>query len=181
MIEFVIGNPKCGKSLYAEGRLASITTSVLYVATLPATDLFEGIIRDHRNRRPSSWEIYETLGNVERDALNIAVRIHRHTGILIDGLSSYVLRILAYYPTESHNLLRNVASLVEMLSESGRIGILLDTPVSCLNWPLQRRVVRGVHRICARRAERLIWYDANPRALDRRALRAVDEGEQIMC
>lgn len=113
MVTYFCGKPGCGKSLIAEQLLAAEGTSILYVGTLPNTMPYWDIIRIHRSRRPSAWDLYECCGDVMSDLGYLSKSLEQYSGILLDGVTFYLNRAIqwGYQPTFSAlKLLRNLLS-----------------------------------------------------------------------
>lgn len=86
----VLGGARSGKSAYAELLLAG-EREVTYVATGPAVDAGDGEwaqrVRDHRDRRPSSWHTVETV--------DIVPLLARPSPLLVDSLSLWLTAALS--------------------------------------------------------------------------------------
>ena len=113
MVTYFCGKPGCGKSLIAEQFLSAEGTSVLYIGTLPNTMPYWDIIRTHRSRRPSTWDLYECCGDLMSDLEYLSVVLEQYGGILLDGVTFYLNRAIqwGYRPNLSTLiLLRNILS-----------------------------------------------------------------------
>lgn len=86
MITLVLGGTRSGKSVIAEALLATMNTSVTYLATAEAGDDREFLDRvaQHKRRRPREWTTIEC-------GANLIAALNRIEGaILIDSLGTWL-------------------------------------------------------------------------------------------
>lgn len=154
MVTYFCGKPGCGKSLIAEQLLAAEGDCVLYVGTLPNTMPYWDIIRIHRSRRPSAWDLYECCGDIMSDLGYLSKTLDQYNGILLDGVAFYLNRAIQWgcQPTFSAlTLLRNV------LSSAVRLPVqlmIVDQPLGGAP-PTTQAVGRLFHQMVYRYSKRL--------------------------
>ena len=91
MIIFVLGEPKSGKSVWAENVLLSLGGTSLYVGTLPARQEFHETIIEHQKRRlEAKWDLLEASGEPGEDLKALSQALQKNSTVLIDGLSAYI-------------------------------------------------------------------------------------------
>lgn len=144
-MKVILGPPKSGKSLFAEALMAAIDGSKAYVGTLPGHQLYAETIREHRKRRPSDWALIELLGRPDPDAQVLERAVNDFDGILLDGLSFYVYRVLALFGYDP-DWVDGLGETIAGAAEHGTELLLVDQPAGLSTHTLHRLVMLQLHR-----------------------------------
>jgi adenosyl cobinamide kinase/adenosyl cobinamide phosphate guanylyltransferase len=148
VIVFVRGQPRSGKSLFAEKLAEAVSSTPTYVGTLPSIRYYEPILEAHRQRRGSHWQLLELKYDIERDRHTLADAITTREVVLLDGVSYYLFRLDTLGLLEARVHL-GVRSLVALAAASSSTVIVVDAPPSSRLGPHLCRTVRRVHAAIA--------------------------------
>jgi adenosyl cobinamide kinase/adenosyl cobinamide phosphate guanylyltransferase len=85
----VTGPHRCGKSAYAERKLADSATSLAYFGTLDRKPGNEQRIIEHQRRRDERWVLLERSQDIQADLRDLTA-VLRERPLLIDGLYLFV-------------------------------------------------------------------------------------------
>lgn len=121
-IILVTGGARSGKSTYAERYVASIGSSVAYIATAQVLDgEMESRVALHRHRRPAEWQIFEAPYDAEK---TLAEAVATADAVLFDCMTLYVSNLLLSpdAPPTPEERFALVQRKIALLLESARAG-----------------------------------------------------------
>ncbi|HEV7745665.1 MAG TPA: bifunctional adenosylcobinamide kinase/adenosylcobinamide-phosphate guanylyltransferase [Pyrinomonadaceae bacterium] len=159
MLSLIIGQPRSGKSEYAERIVSNRAGSTVYVGTLPNFPVWRDTIRRHESRRPDSWDLLELIGNPERDTELILEALDQYQNILLDGIMVYVFQLMTVFDFDPSVLQRPVSVLVKRLASHTGNVVVVDQPSDGLRPLRAQRALCYLHRSLARRAHSLILIE----------------------
>lgn len=159
MIDFVLGAPRSGKSLYAERLVAQRPGYTLYVGTLPSRPDYAAIIADHRARRPREWDLLECHGAPEQDLPRLRSALSAFDNIIVDGLLVYVLRFVTLFRRDLSAFKSEVTALLESAAHGATSVVVVDSPVPVEAPAMARRHLHGLHLTILRWSSSIVFVD----------------------
>jgi adenosyl cobinamide kinase/adenosyl cobinamide phosphate guanylyltransferase len=160
MIVYFCGQKNSGKSLCAEEYLKRRVSNVLYIGTLPLFHYYLETIENHRARRPADWDLYECCGDIEYDVNTICSALTERCGLLIDGLSYYVIRNLEYDAIDT-KAVRQIAHLLKYIEAKNVLCVFVDTPLHPEYSAVEVRAVGLIHKKIIRMSKELYFCENN--------------------
>jgi adenosyl cobinamide kinase/adenosyl cobinamide phosphate guanylyltransferase len=159
VLHLVFGAPQSGKSIFAENIAALYSGSTIYIGTLPGRRRYKELIAEHQNRRPPVWSLIELICDplVDLPALRQALSDYRN--VLLDGLTFYILRLMALKASDWGMLRREMVELIESAAHKEGHVVVVDSLTSTILEPIEKLVVRAAHDILARKAHTIRLYE----------------------
>jgi hypothetical protein len=147
----VTGANGSGKSLFAESALLSLGRELTYFATLAREEPWQTKkIADHAARRGAKWHLYELTDDLQRDVEALVELARTGRPLLLDGLSSWIVRAAR----QSNDVMGPLAEgFATAFRARGFSWAIVDCPWNQLKGHAERDVpaiLRGLHDV-------LVW------------------------